>query len=339
MVRSIRRFSAVILAAVGWLAVATAAATLHLEACPITAAARQPTPMPPASGDRTPEPSTKAGDMALQQLLPDMLADWTRTGDDEFYDQKTIFKYMDGAGEVYLSFAFQRLLVRRYVQPGGAEVIVELYDMGNAADAFGIFSRNRQGKEAGIGQGSEARSGYLVFWRDRYFATVFAGTDDDGARNAVPVFGRAIADRIPGRGAVPVLVSWLPPGGLRDTSIRYFHKHTDLNEHYFIADDNILDLGPQTEAVIANYLAQPYEMYLLLIRYPTGQSADAAFTKYAEAFLPETDPVQGAQLEDGSWTAAERIGEVIVAIYDAPSAEQALELMSAAARRLQGEEP
>ena len=46
-------------------------------------------------------------------------------------------------------------------------------DMGRDSEAFGIFSRNRQGPEAGIGQGSEYRSGYLVLWQGPYFATVY----------------------------------------------------------------------------------------------------------------------------------------------------------------------
>ena len=74
--------------------------------------------------------------MDTAHLLPERLGAWRAAGDPVLYDRDTVFRYMDGAAEVYLSFAFQSLLVGRYGGPGGHEVTVELYDMGNPADAF-----------------------------------------------------------------------------------------------------------------------------------------------------------------------------------------------------------
>ena len=41
---------------------------------------------------------------ALQANLPDRLMDWTREGEDRFFDDQTIFDYIDGAGEVYRAY-------------------------------------------------------------------------------------------------------------------------------------------------------------------------------------------------------------------------------------------
>ncbi len=278
--------------------------------------------------------------MSLSTLIPETHGNWIRDGEDGIYDARSIFKYMNGAGEVYLSFAFQQLCVRRYVRGEEGGITVELYDMGNAADAFGIFSRNLTGDEVSIGQGSEYRSGYLNFWKDRFFATVYADHESSRTREAVHGIGRDIATRIPGSGSPPVLLEVLPTDGLLGRSIRYFHLHTDLNQHYFIADANILHLDQRSEAVLANYQeAAPgeYPIFLLVVRYPSRGEAAQAFGSYLHHFLPEAQGEGAYQLEDGTWTAAGRTGRFVLAVYDASSQRRAQELLAATRMRLDAE--
>jgi hypothetical protein len=47
---------------------------------------------------------------------------------------------MDGAAELYRSYAFKRLMVRRYMKTDHPAIMVELFDMDSSDDAFGIFS-------------------------------------------------------------------------------------------------------------------------------------------------------------------------------------------------------
>jgi len=275
--------------------------------------------------------------MPLSSLIPEAHGNWIRDGEDEIYDARTIFKYMNGAGEVYLSFAFQQLCVRRYLGNEQGGITVELYDMGNAADAFGIFSRNLTGKEVDIGQGSEYRSGYLNFWKDRFFATVYADRESSRSREAVLGIGRDIASQIPVSGARPELLEVLPVDGLLMRSVRYFHRHTDLNQHYFLADTNILNLDHRSEAVLANYREKTsgeYPALLLVVRYPSRREAAAAFGNYLHHFLPEAQGEGAYQLEDGTWTAAGHAGRYILAVYDAASAPRAQELLVATRARL-----
>ncbi|NIQ82825.1 MAG: hypothetical protein GTN93_33075, partial [Anaerolineae bacterium] len=62
------------------------------------------------------------------------------------------------------------------------------------------------------------------------------------ARGAIAALAREIAHRIQPAGAKPQIVNLLPRQGLLANSIRYFHEHSCLNYHYFVSDQNILDL-------------------------------------------------------------------------------------------------
>jgi hypothetical protein len=280
--------------------------------------------------------AAEENEMDLSMLVPEHSGGWRSTGQDSLYDRETIFRYMNGAGEVYLSFTFQRLLVRSFAELGGKRITVELYDMGSAADAYGIFSRNRQGEDVHIGQGSEWRSGYLIFWKERFFVTVFADEEGERAEQAVLELGAAIAGRIEEEGALPAVVSLLPQQDLMKRSIRYFHKHTDLNQHYFIADDNILNLDMGTDAVIAEYRKRQAHVYLLIIHYPNMDRAASAFESYIGVFMPEARDSGVTRLEDGSWAAAIRESRYIVTVLDAPTRATAEQLMTAASGPLGG---
>jgi hypothetical protein len=273
--------------------------------------------------------------MDVAGSLPQTLGEWQRVADEEVYDRETIFKYMNGAGEVYLSFAFKELFVTRYTRRGEDQITVELYDMGNPADAFGIFSRNRQGEDVGIGQGSEYRSGYLVFWRGPYFATVFAGEESEQSRRFAFELGQRIVATIGEDGALPQVVSLLPREDLLEPSIRYFHQHTDLNQHYFISDDNLLALGPETEAVIANYERGDEFIYLLIVHYADVGGAEAAFSDFITSFMPEASDTGVAEIEDGFWAAAARTGDHFLAAFDARTAERGRALLTAARERIE----
>jgi hypothetical protein len=275
------------------------------------------------------------GVMDLQKLLPvDEVGGWRQEGPDGLYDGETIFRYMDGAGEVYLSFGFRALLVRDYRRGEGEKITAELYDMGSGADAFGVFSRNRAGGDAGIGQGSEYRSGHLNFWRGPYFVTVFRSAGAEEAEEGVLAIGRAIADRVAHDAPLPRILSLLPAEKRVEESVRYFHTYMDLNLHYFLSDENILGLGPETEAVIANYSLGDPAPFLLVVRYPDEERAESAMREYGASFLSGAG--SPLLLEDGLWTAAERRGEHLFAVFDGPDKKTTENLLRNTMNRNEG---
>src|SRR5512147_3107272 len=93
------------------------------------------------------------GKMNQQISLPSEAANWKWDGKEMKYNSKTLFDYMDGAAELYLTYGFQNLTVRRFEKSKQPPIIVELYEMASSEDAYGLFSFERQDEAAGIGQG------------------------------------------------------------------------------------------------------------------------------------------------------------------------------------------
>ena len=90
--------------------------------------------------------------------LPREVAGWRAVDEDEVYDQESIFSYIDGQAEVYLAYGMKRCLARRYVGPEGEpDIVVDLFELASAADAYGVFTHDRDGEDIDVGQGALLR--------------------------------------------------------------------------------------------------------------------------------------------------------------------------------------
>ncbi len=251
------------------------------------------------------------------KLLPSEIDGYKPHGKVEIYNRETIYDYMDGAGEIYLAYSFKELLVQRYKKPGAPEIIVEIFDMGSEEDAFGVFShvQGRDDKEAGIGQNSEYRGGLLTFWRGRFFVSILAKSETREAKRAVLKMGRAISKAIGVDGKKPGLLNYIKKEDFLPKEIRYFHTQAILNYHYYLSDENILNLDENTDALLARY--KDDGGYLLLVEYKKEEDARKAFNHFINAYMPEAKEKGIIQTEDGRWTAATLKRNFVIIILDA----------------------
>ncbi len=273
--------------------------------------------------------------MELRQLVPREASGWQVEAAGQVYDRATLFDYIDGGAELYLAYGFREMLACRFQREGHPDIVVDLFDMGSSEDAFGVFSAERQDPEAGIGQGSEYAAGLLRFWKGRFFVAVWADRETPATASAVRTVGAAIAEAIDPPGRAPQLLELLPERGLVETGVRYFHDQASLNLHYFVADDNILDLNDQTEALLAPYQTVNGTARLLLVRYAAAQQARRALDGFLAAYLPEGRETGAAQVESGQWVAAQSAASVTMVVFDSPSRRQAEQLLEAVRRRLE----
>jgi hypothetical protein len=268
--------------------------------------------------------------------LPSEAAGWRWDGKDLNYNRRTIFDYIDGAGELYLAYNFQGVRVRRFEKPGQPPLIVELFDMGSSEDAYGVFSFERQDEEVHIGQGSEFGGGLLRFWKGRFFVSVYAEGDGAETRSATLSLGRAVADSIPMSGPPPTLINVLPDGkrGLVEKSIRYLHSHILLNQRFFVANQNILNMNQKTKAVLAQYLREQKKVYLLLIQYPSAKEAESAALEFRKAYMPEAAEKGMLQTEDRRWTVIKQRQNLILIVFGALGKADAAALIRAAEEKI-----
>jgi hypothetical protein len=287
--------------------------------------------------------------------LPKTVDVWNRPDSPRLINSKNIFKYMNGAGELYLGYRFRHLEVFDYTSADQGNILVELYFMESPDDAFGLLSLDWDGEPVSFDGTPSAISnqyfmastralyggGLLRMWSDSIYARIMAERETPASKEAVLALGKAIAagTQYPPE---PALVKLLPleidaVWKLRADRLSFFRSHLVLNSIYYLSHENILDLDLSAEAVSAPYefipgSGDPKRIQLLLVQYENPERARQALNRFHEAYLPgdkkeitaETaaDSPSLFKLEDG-WLAYKLIGKHIAIVFESPDPESA----------------
>lgn len=165
----------------------------------------------------------------IAQPLPAQAA---AQGAPEFYTPTTLYQYMDGAADVFLLYDF-RTLAHKEFQAGKVDVTVDVFDMGTAQDAFGIYSAERSPKYEFVTIGAEGyrNEGIVNFLQDRYYVKLAAF--GDGADGVLGQFAKVLSDRIGGSRTMPALIASLPAANRKPHTEQYMRK--DPFGHAFLS--------------------------------------------------------------------------------------------------------
>lgn len=265
--------------------------------------------------------------------LPDELLGWRSLPDrSRVYDRETLYDYIDGGAELYLTYDFQRVVHRTYArdgEQGDSEILVDVFDMGSSQNAFGVFSHSRETVEREFGQGSQYTAGLMLFWKGRYYVSILASPETEASKRAVYELAERIDGAIEREGPPPAIVGMLPKEGLVEESIRYFRHYIWLNSHYYVSDDNLLRIDETTEAVLATYGSGTGRRVLLLVDYPNATAATAAYESFTAGYLPELADRSAVRIEDGTWTGCRAGGDVLAVVFNAPTEADAKHLIDA----------
>ncbi len=260
--------------------------------------------------------------------IPTEIGEWSALEEDAIYDRSTLYDYMNGGAEVYLSFDYRKVCVRHYTGPNDGEIALDVYDMGTSAEAFGVFSVSIEDPEVGLGQGSEFGAGLLKFWKGKYFVSVVNMGMDESADSMLLEIGKAVDEAIESTGPYPELAALLPRSGLNERSISFFHSNVILNNRFFVASENVLKLSNETNCVFGEYGDMGQEGLLLIIHYPSQQQAEEAQIEFRSVFIPEATGPGPVQTENGNWTAIEKHNDTLSIVFEAPTSDRALQLLS-----------
>ncbi|MBD3415001.1 MAG: hypothetical protein GF421_11290 [Candidatus Aminicenantes bacterium] len=257
----------------------------------------------------------------LAQFIPEEMNGWRAAEEDKIYDEQTIYDYIDGAGEVYNAYQFVKLRARHFKKPESPNILVDCFDMGSSRNAFGVFTHDLEGARVGIGQGSTYKGGLLSFWKDRYFISLYAERETQDSKNTVLELGREISSRIPNKGSVPEIISRLPEQGLDPLRVRYFYNPLILNYHFYVGEENLLNLSSETHAALGVYEEKDHLFRLLLIQYPDEDKAHAAHQKFIQTYMPDSGDSFVVQTEDGQWTGVDIEAKMLAVVFEAPYKE------------------
>ncbi|MGB5873813.1 MAG: DUF6599 family protein [Bacteroidota bacterium] len=258
----------------------------------------------------------------MKAFFPTSVHEWEVSDESRAFSGEEIFGYMDGAGEIYRAYDFQELLTQRYVRPEEGEILVEIFDMGSARNAFGVFTYMQgRGPAVDVGQNGEYKNGLLCFWREKYFVCIMTDKENELAKKAILELGQTISEAIGEDGKRPDILGYLPEGEYLPNTLRYFIRNEILNIHYYVGEGNLLCLNDKTEGVLVRMKGD--KSYLVLIEYPNREQADSAYSRFLTGYMPETREEGIVETKRGKWTACVGRSCFVLVVFDASSMERA----------------
>ena len=246
----------------------------------------------------------------LESLIPkkDLPDGWALIDGPQTYTEKTLFKHIDGQAELYLKYGFQKSIFGIYQSKKSRENQIELdiYDMGNVLQAFGVFSRFRnEDRPGGFGLDSYLDDHSALFYKGKYFVLIYA---TESSPSALKQWATKIASKIVDPSPPPKEISYFPKNGLKPGSIQYFPE--GLLGHQFLKrgfqgiyiekeevkveaeDKNKKDTEDETKAKTENK-----EFKLFLAIYRDSQEAMDALKAYKEDLSRKGNVFSGSIIE------------------------------------------
>lgn len=261
----------------------------------------------------------------LFRLLPRNPDGWGNTRTDHLYTPETLYDYIDGGAELYLSYNMKEV-ASRIISQGDNEIRIEVFDMQEAKNAFGVFTHTRTKDQRQYGQGSQEFVGALIFWKGRYFVAITANDNNREISDAMHQLGQQIEARITEEGETPAILNLLPTENLDEDGFLYFHHYIWLNAYHYISNENILNISDKCDAVLAKYGKKEKRTYLLIIRYPDETKAREGYSSLlSELYEGDDDP---QMIEDGSFIGSALTGKYLQVVFNAATAVEASELLN-----------
>jgi hypothetical protein len=160
---------------------------------------------------------------------------WKWEGKPKHYNSQNLYEIIDGEAELYLSHGFKELASLLYFS-GSAEdtfFVVDIYDMGGALNAFGLYSSFRHPDYRFENIGSEGFvSDYgIKFYKGDYLVDVKVSEFSEKCRRAAWDAAETIARRIHAPQKPPETLALLPSENQVPRTLRYIQKEM-LNQGF-----------------------------------------------------------------------------------------------------------
>lgn len=228
---------------------------------------------------------------SLYALLP-QVAGWAFAEPPRTYLPPTLFEYIDGAAENYLSYAFQELIVADYKQGASpATLTLEVYEMGSDRNTFGIYSSERFPESRFLPIGNEAyyENGTLNFVVGSKYVKLLCFDCGAGDETVLRQFAGAVEVKVKEKGQLPRLLQVFPRDGLVAHSEKFILH-------------NVLGFAFLHDGFIAGYKVQEQEFELFIIEAQDEREAGDMLRRYLDIQnkndqMPEVIP-SGVRLRD-----------------------------------------
>jgi hypothetical protein len=236
----------------------------------------------------------------LHSLLP-QISGWGFSEPPQGYLPSTLFEYINGAAENYLSFAFQELVVANYKRSGGpATLTLEIYEMGSDRNAFGIYSSERFPESRFLPLGNEAyyEPGTLNFVVGSKYVKLLCFDCGDGDEAVLRKFAGDLEAKVKEKGRLPELLRVFPSEGLVAHSEKFILH-------------NVLGFAFLHDGFIAGYKDQGREFDLFIIEAKDEGEAAEMLSRYLE--VQKKNNQNPRPIPAGIWIKDRYAGNVYIA--------------------------
>jgi len=215
---------------------------------------------------------SKKGDVpSLFSLLPDVKS-WKHSEEPQNYIPVNLFEYINGAAEIYLAYDFKELAVGQYQkETSSASLSVEIYDMGNEKNSFGIYSAERYPESRFIPIGSQGylEEGTLNFIAGRYYIKLLCFDCGEESDDILKSFSQEVVTKIKDKALLPPLLLSFPQEGLIKNSEKFILR-------------NFLGYSFLHDGYVANYRLQDREFDCFIIEGKRGEDAQSMMEQYLD---------------------------------------------------------
>ena len=197
---------------------------------------------------------------------------WEQADEPRTFLPETLFEYIDGAAESYLGYDFKELRVFQFKGREKASLTVEVYDMGNSRNAFGIFSveRSPEGRPVPMGLQGYQEEGTLNFLTGPYYVKLICYDAGENTTSSLESFAREVEKRAGDKGSLPPIIGVFPKEGLVERSEKFILR-------------NFLGYNFLHDGFAANYRVKDLEFDCFFIEARNEEEAAGMLKQYLAA--------------------------------------------------------
>ena len=229
-------------------------------------------------------------EVSVEYLLPkDIGKGWTLASGPQTYTKKTLFEHVNGQAELFFKYGFQKSAFAVYQEKKNQknQIDLDIYDVGNVLQAFGIFSRFRnEDRPAGIGLDSYLDDYSLLFYQGKYFVMLYAVESNPPILKEL---GMAVSSKILDRSLPPKEIDYFPKEGLKPGSIQYLSEgllgYQFLRRGFqgtYVEKDKVKDEDKAKAKVEVKAEVEEKEFSLFLAIFKDSQDAENALKIYRD---------------------------------------------------------
>jgi hypothetical protein len=167
-----------------------------------------------------------SGSIAGEIQFPEV-AGWKLSEDVQTFVPKTLYEYIDGAADLYLTYDFEELKVGEYSNDKKASVTVEVYRQKSSTLAFGVYSQERPSNPSLLSMGTQGYidENFLNFLSGSYYVKINSYNTGAEDREILLSFAKKVLENLDEKGTPPPILSSFPEEGKNRNSEKFVARN------------------------------------------------------------------------------------------------------------------